>query len=63
MKTIQHVIAAVVCGIIQAILRFDRRVLKRFLNIETPLYKFWWKNHVEYIQKKLDAERIYKCTF
>lgn len=33
---------------------FDRRVIKRYLNLETPLYKLWWKEHCKSIQKKLD---------
>lgn len=40
--------------IVRSILKFDKRVLKRYFNIETALYKLWWKTHSEYMQKKLD---------
>ena len=40
--------------IVRSILKFDKRVLKRYFNIETALYKCWWKAHSEYMQKKLD---------
>lgn len=40
--------------IVRSILKFDKRVLKRYFNIETALYKCWWKAHSEHIQKKLD---------
>lgn len=58
MKTIGHILFVTVRFIIRAMLAFDRKVVKRFLNIETPLYKLWWSNHVEYIQNKLDEVRI-----
>ena len=34
----------------------DRKVLKRYLNIETPTYKLWWNVHCVKMQKALDAE-------
>lgn len=40
--------------IVRSILKFDKKVLKRYFNIETALYKCWWKAHSEHIQKKLD---------
>lgn len=40
--------------IVRSILKFDKKVLKRYFNIETALYKCWWKAHSESIQKKLD---------
>lgn len=43
--------------VVRAIVKFDRFVVKRYLNIETPLYKLWWSNHVVLIQKKLEDER------
>lgn len=36
-------------------LRFDRKVLKRYLNIQTPLYRLWWFYHCQFVQAKLDA--------
>lgn len=41
--------------IIKGMLKVDRFVLKRYLNVETPLYKLWWNNHVGLIQNKLDT--------
>ncbi len=57
MKTIGHILFVMVRFIVRAMLAFDRKVVKRFLNIETPLYKLWWSNHKEYIQNKLDIAR------
>lgn len=37
-------------------LRFDRKVLKRYLNVQTPLYRLWWSNHCQLVQAKLDAK-------
>lgn len=54
MKTIGHILFVVLRFVVRTMLAFDRKVLKRFLNLETPLYKLWWSNHVEYIQKKLN---------
>ena len=54
---IGHALFVTLRVIVRSILKFDRYVLKRYLNIETPLYKLWWSNNVEYIQKKLDKRR------
>lgn len=32
----------------------DRFIVKRYFNLETPIYKLWWRNHSLAIQKKLD---------
>lgn len=40
--------------VIRGMLRFDRYVLKRYFNIETPLYRCWWKAHVKKIQQQID---------
>ena len=32
----------------------DRFIVKRYLNLETPIYKLWWRNHALALQKKLD---------
>jgi hypothetical protein len=40
---------------------FDRHVLKRYFNIETPLYKAWWKRHSAKMQVRLD--RVHKYSF
>lgn len=33
--------------------RFDRKFWKRYFNIETPVYKWWWKRHAARIQKRI----------
>lgn len=43
--------------VVRTMVKFDRFVVKRYLNIETPLYKLWWSNHVTLVQKKLENER------
>lgn len=43
--------------LVRAALRIDRYVVKRYLNIETPLYKFWWALHVRRTQTALDSQR------
>lgn len=43
--------------LVRMTLKFDRFVVKRYLNIETPLYKLWWSNHVALVQKRLENER------
>ncbi len=57
MKTIGHILFVVLRFVVRSMLSFDRKVVKRFLNLETPLYKLWWSNHVEHIQNKLDIAR------
>lgn len=57
METIGHVSFVMVRFVVRTMLAFDRKVVKRFLNIETPLYKLWWRNHRESLQRKLDAAR------
>lgn len=47
--------------IVRGQLWFDRKFVKRYLGIETPLYKFWWGLHVENTQAKLDGQK-YKCV-
>lgn len=39
---------------VRFILKFDKKVLKRYFNVETPLYKYWWREHSKCIQRKLD---------
>lgn len=43
--------------ILKGIMRFDRYVLKRYLHIETPMYKFWWKNYVRIMQVELNKQQ------
>ena len=40
--------------IVRSMLKFDSYILKRYFNIETPLYKFWWNNHTKVMQRKLN---------
>lgn len=40
--------------VVRTLVKLDRFVVKRYLGIETPLYKLWWANHSEAIQRKLD---------
>lgn len=49
--------------VVRVMVKFDRFVVKRYLNIETPLYKFWWSNHVAFVQKKLEGEREDRKSF
>lgn len=37
-------------------LQLNRRYVKRYLNVETPLYKWWWKLNAAAIQRALDAQ-------
>ena len=39
---------------IRCCLWIDRFIVKRYFNLETPIYKLWWRNHALAIQKKLD---------
>ncbi len=34
----------------------DRKVVKRYLGLETPIYKWWWASHAIAMQKKLDKQ-------
>jgi hypothetical protein len=43
--------------IILGMLWMDRKVIKRYLQLETPLYRLWWKGHVERMDKRLKRER------
>ena len=54
LHVIGHVLFVCLKWTVQMMLRFDRKVWKRYLNLETPLYKLWWNNHAKAMQKKLD---------
>lgn len=45
---------------IRSVAKFDRKVVKRYLNIETPLYKLWWSVYKEQMQSKLNADKALK---
>lgn len=40
----------------------SRKVLKRYFGIETPIYKFWHRNHTAALQRKLDREHNFVTT-
>lgn len=40
---------------LKSVLKFDKKILKRYFNIETPLYKLWWEAHSKSLQKKLNT--------
>ena len=37
----------------------DRYIIKRYLGLETPLYKIWWRDYSERIQDELNLEHGY----
>lgn len=59
--TILGAVGSILCIIlrwtIKKTLKFDRKVVKRYLHIETPLYRLWWEQHSANMQKKLDRDR------
>lgn len=34
----------------------SKKIWKRYLHIETPLYKLWWKEHSKCMQRKIDRQ-------
>lgn len=52
MKTLKSILRVIV----NRMLDFDRKVLKRYLNIQTPLYRLWWAKHCRLIQTELDTK-------
>lgn len=42
--------------IMRGITWFDRKVIKRYLGIETPIYKLWWKCNVENLQNQINNQ-------
>lgn len=41
---------------VRAIAWFDRKVVKRYLGLETPMYKLWWKCNMENLQNKINNQ-------
>lgn len=39
--------------LVRALICIDKSI-KRYTGLETPLYKWWWKNNVEYTQRALN---------
>lgn len=54
MELVGNIAFIIVKKIVRAILYVDRKFWKGYANIETPLYKAWWKRHAAWMQKKLD---------
>lgn len=54
LRAIGNGLVKCICFIVRSMLKFDKRVLKRHFNIETALYKCWWKAHSVRMQKMLD---------
>lgn len=40
--------------VIKGQLWIDRKIIKRYLQLETPLYRVWHKSHARSMQRKLD---------
>lgn len=54
-STLANDILMAICRVIlKSLLWVARNIWKRYLGIETPVYKLWWKAHAENIQKQLD---------
>lgn len=41
----------------------DRKIVKRYLHMETPLYRIWHKNYARSMQRKLDIAHSNYPTF
>lgn len=50
----------VISHIVRGQVWIDRKIIKRYLQLETPLYRMWHDNHAKRMQHKLDiAHGIY----
>lgn len=58
MKKMQDMIWAALGAVVRSVLRFDRRVIKAYTGIETPLYKLWWRQRAAETRRLLNEERI-----
>jgi hypothetical protein len=56
-KCVTYVFFCLIEILLRRLLKFDRYVLKRYLNIETPLYKAWWKHYAKSIQTQLNNQK------
>lgn len=54
LRAVGNGLIEVVAVILKNILRFDKNVLKRYLNIETPVYRAYWRHRRYEIQRQLD---------
>ncbi len=55
------ILMAICCMIARALLWIAKNFWKRYLGIETPVYKLWWKSHAKSMQKKLDRRHQINC--
>lgn len=62
MKTMGKILYAIAVIAGRSVLKFDRKVVKRYLGIETPLYKLWWNDRKVIMQSRLDGERYKKLA-
>lgn len=49
--------------LIKGQLWIDRKIIKRYLQMETPLYRIWHENHAKRMQHKLDLAHGNYPTF
>ncbi len=53
-----HLLCDILVLIIGKAVRFqlwiDRKIIKKYLQIETPLYRCWHRNYAKSMQRKLD---------
>lgn len=51
-----HTLPFRICAtIVRALIAFDRRIVKAYTGIETPLYKFWWSRRARATQQHINA--------
>jgi hypothetical protein len=43
--------------VVRSTLKFDRYVVKKYVGIETPLYKLWWAYNVQHTQKLINRQK------
>lgn len=56
LRTIAIVIFIIIRKVVRSWLYFDKQVIKRYIGVETPLYKIWWKNNVRLTQRRLNRD-------
>lgn len=54
LSLIGDILMVICCVIVRSLLWIAKHFWKRYFNIETPVYKLWWKAHAVSMQKKLD---------
>ncbi len=56
-RLILHLIECIATDITKVLLRLSQW-MKKYLGIETPIYKWWWKEYSRRTQWKLDREHL-----